>query len=391
MIAAMKRRASLEIIRSQHELWSLSQAIYSYPEIGHEEKFASELLSSYLEAKGFQVIRGFAGMPTCFHAWYKGPRDGPRVAFLAEYDALPELGHACGHNLIGAASVGAGLGVIPVVRSVGGEVHVFGTPAEETDGAKVILVEKGAFRGLDAAMMFHPGDDNAVEVSSLALEALEVVFKGRAVHAVMVGNGALGALDGMICFFNAISHLRSTLSYPNQVHGVITDGGVCPNVVPEKTAARFYIRARDKAALSDLVRRVVDCARQAALSTGTEVFWHNYERGYDNMITNRTLARLFTSNLKELGIDCKSGPRNTLGSLDMGNVSHVVPALHPYLSLGPGLIPHTREFAQAAGSPQAGELVIRAAQALAWTAIDIFMRAELVREMWEEFRQHVRT
>lgn len=367
-------------------LISLSRAIHSRPELGMREFFASQLLSDFLESKGFQVTRGFCGIPTAFSARFKAA-EGPTVAFLAEYDALPELGHACGHNLIGTAAVGAAAVVSRMLGQLGGTAVVLGTPAEETNGAKVTMVEAGAFNGIDAAMMFHPGDSNAVEINSLAMEALEFTFWGKSVHAAACPQLGINALEALILFFNGVNSLRQYLRDEVCIHGIIVDGGISPNVIPERATARFYIRARQQEHLGLALEKIKTCASGAAAMIGARVEWRNFEFSYQNMISNPTLAGLFRENLKLLGVRNLAGPREALGSIDMGNVSQVVPSLHPYLALNGKFIPHSREFALAAGSEVGEAAMMLAVKALACTAVDLYMqpvlvekaRAELVR------------
>lgn len=355
---------------------NLSRLIHRRPELGMQEFFASQLLADFLKQHGFQVTRGYCGLPTAFAArFYSGK--GPAVAFLAEYDALPELGHACGHNLIGAASVGAAVVVRRLLGQVPGTVVVLGTPAEETNGAKVAMVEAGAFEGIDAALMFHPGDSNAVEISSLAMEALEFTFWGKSVHAAACPQLGINALEALILFFNGINSLRQHLRDDVCIHGIIVEGGISPNVIPERAAARFYVRARQQEQLKLAGERIKACAEGAAAMVGARVEWRNFEYSYQNMISNPTLAYLFRENLRLLGVHDLAGPREALGSIDMGNVSQVVPSLHPYLALNGKFIPHSREFAQAAGSEIGEEIMILAVKALACTALDLYLQPGL--------------
>lgn len=385
-MGTLKNRIAQAIEASKEEIIRLAEEIFDHPEIGHQEFFASGLLTQTLAKHGLEITYPLPKLPTGFRAVLKGNAPGPRVALLAEYDALPELGHACGHNLIGAAVVGAALGLKAVREALKGEILVFGTPAEESNGGKVVLVEEGAFEGVDAALMFHPGDANVMEVSSLALEALEFVFSGRAAHASSSPQAGINALEAVIQFFTSINSVRPYLKNNDQINGIIVEGGLTPNIVPERAVARFYIRAEDRQALQEVIRRVENCARGASLATGATFTYRNYELSYEAMVTNKALAEAFKENLLALGITAFEPPRRIRGSLDMGNVSRVVPAIHPYLALGPGKLAfHTREFAQAARGEAGKKLVLLAAKALAWTAVDVLLKAELLAKIREEF------
>lgn len=388
---ALKEKMAHTIEALKEQIIDVAEAIYDHPETGNQEYFAVELLTGILAARGFKITRPLCQMPTAFRAELEGGI-GPRVALIAEYDALPGLGHACGHNLIAAASLGAALALAETIKELGGTVVLLGTPAEETYGAKVALVRQGVFNDLDAVMMFHPGDTNAVEVYSLALEALEFIFEGRAAHAAACPEEGLNALEAAIQFFNNINSLRPYLPEGASVQGILAEGGTSPNIIPERAVARLYVRARTRNALNKVVRKVENCAAAAALATGCRYWYHNYEPSYEPMVTNRALAAAWRENLKKLGITDSGSPCYSRGSLDMGNVSQVVPAIHPYLSLNVGrLAPHTPQFARAVRGEAGRRLVILAATVLAWTAADVIRDKKLLRQMQEEFAGAIHT
>lgn len=387
MIDRIKERAARAIRERREEINRIADEIFDHPEVGGREFFAANLLTRILADNGYEVARPWTSLPTAFSAVLRGSAPGPRVALLAEYDALPGLGHACGHNLIAAGVVGAALGLAAVKDELPGEVAVFGTPAEESNGGKVTLVEEGALEGVQAALMFHPGDANVLEVSSLALEALEFVFKGRAAHAPSGAQEGINALEVVIQFFNLVNGLRPYLKNNVHINGIIVEGGITPNIIPERAVARFYIRAENRRQLEEAVKRVEDCARGASLAVGAAFSYHRYEFSYEPMVTNRALAGAFRENLLALGVRDLAPPRCIRGSLDMGNVSRVVPSIHPYLALGrEKVIPHTEEFARAARGPEGKELAVLAAQALAWTAADVLLDAGLRSRVQAEFR-----
>ena len=368
------------------QVWNVARQIGENPELGYKEYFASDVLSRFLQKHGFNVTRGIAGVETAFLARYTGTRPGPRIAYLAEYDALPGVGHGCGHNLIGAASAGAAV-ILSKSLELSGEVLVIGSPAEETSGAKVTLVEKGIFKDVDVAIMFHPGSQNVPEISSLALDALEFTFHGRAAHAVAASYFGINALDALINFFVGINALKKQLPQDMKVNGIITEGGTVPNIIPDRAVARFYLRARKRKDLDELTEQVIRCAEGAASMVSAKLTYQKFEFSYDEMITNQALAECFTRNLREMGIHKIAPPQTAMGSVDMGNVSRAVPAIHPYLRLGSGTeIPHTRDFAQAALSRDGETLVMLAMQTLALTGWDVLNDEKLLLRIKKEFR-----
>jgi amidohydrolase len=366
--------AVLEAIDARKdEVLALSRLIHERPELGGKETLASEAAASLLEGAGFAVERGYAGLSTAFRAT-AGLRGGPRIAFLAEYDALPGIGHGCGHNLICAASVAAGLGLAEAAAAAGGEVLVIGTPAEETDGAKVAMAAQGCFDTVDAALMIHPFDGNFWATESLAMDAIELRFLGKTAHAAASPWEGRNALDALILSFTNINALRQQLRPDARIHGVITEGGVAPNVIPERCVARFYVRAASRGYLDEVVAKFKDCARAAALATGTRLELASYEASFDDMASNEALSTKFRDLMTgALG----SGPFGHLpsgfGSIDMGNVSHIVPAMHALVEVTGGrrMSLHTRDFAEAAASPAAEEAALRAASGLALTGLEL--------------------
>lgn len=385
----LKQETEQSLKYLKDEIVDLSQQIFENPELGHQEFFASGLLTDYLMQKGFEIVKPIAGLETAFRAHYGNQRK-PLIALLAEYDALPNLGHGCGHNLIGAASTGAAVLIKMLLEQgkLAGQIAVFGTPAEETSGGKVTMVNKKCFNGIDAALMFHPGDSTSIDISSLTMEAYEFVYYGKSAHAAAAPHLAVNALDGVIQLFNSINSARQYMEEEVKIHGIIAEGGVTPNIIPDRAVARFYIRASNKPKLERVVETILDCAKGAALSTGCKVTWFNYELSYDEMLTNKTLAKVFEKNLRALGVSDIVPNRPGGGSIDMGNVSQVVPAIHPYISLDvPGnCSAHTKEFAQAVGSKRGHQLLLLATKALAFTVIDLLAEPELLQQAREELR-----
>jgi amidohydrolase len=375
------------IDRLKPELIQVSRTIHGNPETAYKEFQASALLASKLEEYGYQVQRKAADLETAFVA-YTGSKPGPTVAILAEYDALPVIGHACGHNLMATAALGAGAALQGIMDKIPGRVGVFGTPAEEGGGGKVVMVERGAFKGVDAAMIFHPMAYNVVNRGSLASTRVNIIFHGRASHAAAAPDQGINALDGIIQTYNAINALRQHLRDDARVMGVITNGGQAANIVPEYASAQFSIRAADRRYANEVLDKFRRCAEGAALATGATLEFNVIEPSrYDNVVTNNVMAQIFTEKLEKLGlqIDQPEGD-DRMGSTDMGNVSQVLPAIHPYLSIGPaGISAHTIEFREAAGSDRGQEAMLNAARAMALTTLDLLVKPHLLAQAKQEF------
>ncbi len=383
----LRKRVLDNVARLEPEILRWSDYLYRNPELGNEEFKAVAFLREVLEEHSFEFQGQVAGLPTAFVA--RSGEGEPRVAFLAEYDALPEIGHGCGHNFIAASSVGAACALAPLLSELGGEVRVYGTPAEETSGAKVVMARAGLFRDVDAVMIVHPAGETAVGRSSLAMDCVEFIFHGKAAHAASAPHEGINALDGVIQTFNAINALRQHVRDDVRIHGIITNGGVAPNIVPELASARFYVRAAKRSYLNTVVEKVVNCARGAALATGTRLEISHPELSYDELITNDRLAAAFAANLRSLGVELDE-PEKGVGSTDVGNVSHVAPTIHPYIAVGPStLVAHTEEFREAVVSDAGKRALIVATQALALTGLEILTDPDLLQEIRAEFRGRV--
>ncbi len=389
-LEALKTRAGKVVDELAPTLIETSDAIYEEPELGLQEVKAAARLSGLLERKGLTVRRGLAGMPTAFVAAKDGRGPGPRVAILAEYDALPGIGHGCGHNIIGTSAVGAGIAVAAVMGQLEGTVLVVGCPAEEgavdNAGGKVTLVEDGFFKGIDAAIMAHPSSRTSVEGTSTAREAMEISFKGRSAHAAGAPHEGINALDAAILTFNGINALRQHVKDDVRIHGVITKGGVAPNIVPDYSEIRLYVRSNDRAYLAQTVEKVRDCARGAALATGATVSFRKTANTYENMRTNKALAATMQVNLETLGQKVEKPERPGSGSTDMGNVSQVIPAVHAYIGIcGKNVVGHSREFAEATITEAGHAGLLDGAKAMAMTVIDLLGQADLLRRVKDEF------
>lgn len=381
-----EERVAHEIDALAAELHEISMEIHSHPEVGYEEKEACRLLSDRLEQAGFQVERGIAGLETAFLARHPGRTRGPKVAILAEYDALPGLGHACGHNLIATAALGAALGLKGLMDSIDGSLMVVGSPAEEKVGGKIPIVESGLFEGTAAALMVHPRGDTQLGRLFLATTNMSMVFHGKSSHAAAAPDQGINALDGCIATFNGTNALKKHLRDDVRLHGVILEGGTAANIVPERTRAVFSIRARDRAYLGSVIAKVKACAEAGATMSGCTVEV-TMEPVCAEMNFNRALSEAFGQNAEILGH--KVLPLTLTvggGSTDMGNVSQVVPAIHPFLKIGDSsLTPHTREFLEAARTEEAQRYLLDGAKMLAMTAIDVWTNRDLLRRVREEF------
>lgn len=369
-------------------LKDISLQIHAHPELGFQETKASDWIADYLEANDFVIERGIAGLKTAFKATYGHGK--PAVAFLGEYDALPDVGHACGHNLIATASAGAAVSAKELADKYGGQIQFIGTPAEELFGGKIIMVQHGVFNGLDAALMVHPESGYSVATAqALACVTLYVEYFGKEAHAAAEPAEGVNALDAMVLAYSAVAALRQHIKPTARVHGIITDGGQAANVVPGHTAGSFLVRAADMNYLESLKERVLDCFRAGALATGTELKYRWDPIAYAPLLNNETLAGLFTSNVRALGRDIHLEDNNqSFGSTDMGNVSQIVPGLHGFISIAPaGIIGHTREFAEAAASNAGLDGMLDAAKALAMTAADLFTQPETLNEVKENFKR----
>jgi amidohydrolase len=384
----MKQAIVKHIEQLKDELFQVSQYIGTHPELGHEEFKASQLLTETLEGHGFDVTKEVCGLRTAFEAVFDSGIEGPTIGFMAEYDALPGLGHACGHNLIATMSIGAAIGLSKVLGNCGGKIIVYGTPAEETVGGKVTMTEAGIFNHLDVAMMVHPSAVHAESGSSLAMDAIQFEFFGKSAHAAASPHEGINALDAVIQTFNGINALRQHVTSDVRIHGIIPQGGKAANIVPDYAVAQFYVRAKHRHYLNELLEKVKGCAQGAALATGTRLETSFYELSYDDMITNDALSTAFSKNLSDLGVEAsKIHPKDGGGgSLDMGNVSHIVPSIHPYIQImDQPCAAHTNEFREAALSERGFEGALLGAKSMAHTAYDVLRNPDLLHRVKQEF------
>lgn len=355
------------------ELCEISDFIYHNPELGNEEYKAVEKLTSFLQEHDFDIETEFLGIKTAFRATYDSNKEGPIIGYLCEYDALPEIGHGCGHNMIGAMSAGAGVILSKVLNEIGGKIIVYGTPAEETNGAKVIFAEQGVFDELDVAMMVHPSDKTIESGTSMALYPLQFTYTGKTAHAASCPQEGINALNSVIQLFNGIDALRQHVTPDVRIHGIITNGGVAANIVPDKAVAQFYFRASTKEILDDVLVKVKNIAQGAALMTGSKLEMTRYELPNDNLKTNKSLSEAFSKNLRTLGIKNIYEAKDT-GSSDIGNVSQKTPTIHPYIGISNfNVTGHSVNMADATITPFAHERLLIGTLALVYTGYDVLM------------------
>jgi amidohydrolase len=380
----LKTSVNNHVDRNRHRLSELARSIHDNPELGFQEVKAAAWLTQFLEENGFSVKRGICRLPTAFRASYgKGK---PVIAFIAEYDALPGVGHACGHNISGTASVGAAVAARLAADQFAGCITVIGTPAEELYGGKAIMARRGAFNDLDAAMMVHCGTGNTATTQALACQNLYVEFFGQSAHAAARPEMGINALEAMIQSYNAINSLRQHIRSSARIHGIITDGGQASNVVPDHSAGEFIVRAAENDYLEVVKEKALSCFKGAATATGARLKYKWDTSRYAPMRNNMVLARLFTENMQSLGRSVDMTRGSSFGSTDMGNVSQIVPAIHATVAVAPrGTLLHSPEFAEAVTSETAYNGLCDAAKTLAMTAIDLLASPETLAKVKEEF------
>ena len=374
------------------DLKELNEYIYKNPELGRKEFKACEAHKNLLKKYGFEIEENYIGIPTAYLAKYSSGKKGIKIGYLAEYDALPEIGHGCGHNILGTTSIGAGILLKEYIDEFGGEVLIFGTPAEETFGAKVDMAEAGCFDDIDVAMISHPtGKNHEKSGTSQAMEALQFTFRGKTAHAAGDPYNGINALDGVIQFFNSVNALRQQTKTSARIHGIISNGGEAANIIPDLAVANFYVREATTKDMLKLSERVKNCAKGAALATGTSLEIENYEYTFKHLVTNEKLSSIYTKNLELQGI--KDIPMSDpTGSSDCGDVSHHCPTIHTYFPISKcELTGHSIEFAKATITEEAYKGMKEAIFALVMTGKDILENENLLKEIKDEFNQMKKT
>lgn len=386
----MKEQVIQYVKSIEPELNKLSKEIYDNPELGNEEFNSCRLHIEILKKYGFIVEENFCGVKTGFKATYKSEKPGITVAYLSEYDALPVMGHGCGHNLLGTTSTGAGIVLKHFIDKIGGTVVVLGTPAEETSGAKVTYVDNGVFDDIDIVMISHPGNENSLSGTSLALMPIQFEFHGKTAHAAAHPEMGVNALDAAIQTFNAINALRQQVRSDSRIHGIIKNGGEAANTIPDYTCAQFYVRSTTKQYNEKLTERVKNCARAAALATGCTLDITKYEFSYDDLVTNKALMDVYEKYMYEIGKVKMNYPRTNIGSVDAGNVSHVCPTIHPFFDItnDASISAHTVEMRDCTLTDYAKQMMVNVIATMVLTAIEINEDKDLFNKIKEEFENN---
>jgi amidohydrolase len=389
--AATKARVAAAVEGVRDEVIDLSHRIHANPEPAFEERQAATWIAEVLRSHGFAVEHPAGSLETAIRATYRGGRDdggdapGPRIGILAEYDALPGLGHGCGHNTMAASGVGAALALAAVADELPGEIVFLGTPAEERGSGKQIMIDDGLFEGIDAALLYHPCDRSHVESYPLASEDADVVFTGLQAHAAADPWKGKNALDALITLFHSVGLWRQQLRPTARVHGIIREGGTAANIIPERASAWFMLRSDDQAYYEEIKARFTKMCEAAALATDTTVEV-TYSGGATTMRNNQVLADRFRANMAAYGVEDMGDDPNS-GSTDMANVSWVCPTIHPDLAICDEGVPgHSILFRDAAVAPRADETTLLAATLIAQTAVELFLDPALVEAAWAEFR-----
>lgn len=383
-------RLDEEIKKHWPALVALSDDFAEHPEVSGAEFESSRKIASLLQKAGFEVEYPVLDIPTAFMAKKTGKKPGGRVALMVEYDALPEIGHACGHNLHGAMSVLAGIALLPLMDELGGELLIAGTPAEETSGAKVAMSDRGLFDGLDLGMMIHSDcGRTSVKYRSLAMDAVEFSFTGQASHAAHSPWEGRNALNGLQLFFHALDMLRQHVRPDVRIHGIYHEGGVAPNIVPERAVGRFYFRTANRSYLDKVMSKVWNCATGCALATDTDVSWRPFEASFRDMLPNSAAEELMSVIMKEEFALSPDESEGFMGSSDMGDVSYRCPALQMKLDISNGreIRPHSREFAEATVTDAAHDALLLGAKLLGRGALAVLTDEKLRERLGREFEK----
>lgn len=372
-LAAVKDRTDRVVDAHADRLLAASHAIHAEPELGFAEHHAHDVLTGLLADAGLEVTAGAYGIETAFEA--RAGSTGPTIAVLCEYDALPGIGHACGHNVIGAAGAGAAIAAAAVAEELGGRVVALGTPGEEGGGGKVFLAQAGAFDAVDAALMVHPAGLDLSRFAAIAIQQAAVVYHGRAAHAAAAPERGRNALDAAILGYTNVAALRQHIRPDERLHGIITDGGQAPNVVPERAEALWYVRSPSVRGLHRLKERFTACLDAGALAAGCtmELTWA--DPAYADMVDNEPMVERYRANAGRYGravVDPRADDA-VVGSTDMGNISHIVASIHPMIAVSPPSVAiHTQDFVRYAGGPEGDRAVLDGAKAMAATIVDLW-------------------
>ena len=386
-VEKLQVQACALIDKNAETLVNVSHEIHDHPEQNYEEVFASELLTRSANDQGVHVELGAFDCATGFSG---DVGSGPTVCIMSEYDALPDIGHGCGHNIIAAAGLGAAIALASIADASGGRVRYMGTPAEEGGGGKILMARNGALVGVDLAMMVHPADADLATIDAIALQQLLVEYTGQESHAAAAPQLGRNALDAAVLGYMAVATLRQHILPTERIHGIFLKSGEKPNIVPREASSEWYVRSDNVTSLAALKPRVLASLESGALACGCSVSHEWIGTAYADMVTNDTMGTMYAHNALTLGrtvTDPRHGGRRVVGSTDMGNVSHLVPSIHPMIASAPvGTSIHTKQFAQFARSPMADQAVLDGAKAMAMTAIDFWTSSERQQAVAAEFQ-----
>ncbi len=385
-LVSLKARLQQEVEARADVLLDASHQIHAHPELNYEEHFAHDLLTDLLEQEGLAVERGAFGLETAFVA--RAGDSGPTIAVLCEYDALPGIGHACGHNIIATAGLGAGLAAAALAKEAGGQVVVLGTPAEEGGGGKILMARAGAFEGVDAALMVHPAGFDLTRMDVIAVQELVATYTGEAAHAAAFPHRGRNALDAAVLGYLNVAALRQHILPTERIHGVFTEAGEKPNIVPARAVAEWMVRSPSIRSLAPLRERVEAALQAGAMASGCELSIAWKPVVYADMLDNEVMIGLYKANAEGLGRTVlEPDPKlAVVGSTDMGNVSYVVPSIHPMIAAAPAGTPiHTPEFARHACEASGDHAVVDGAVAMAWTVADLWLGDGVLAAVRQEF------
>ena len=386
-IAKIKQQVCADIDCRSADLISISHEIHAHPELNFQEKFAHEILTQYIADSKLKVDRGAFELDTAFDVSVLGG-NGPTVAVICEYDALPGIGHACGHNIIAAAGLGAGVALSALAELCGGNLRLMGTPAEEGGGGKVEMARKGAFKNIDAAMMIHPSDQDLARMNAIAIQQLFVRFEGLAAHAAVSPDRGKNALDAAVLGYMNVAAMRQHIRPTERVHGIFTKAGEKPNIVPREAEMDWYVRSDTIESLQPLKARIAKCLEAGAMAADCTISFDWQKNTYADLVDNLPLLTSYVQNSAQMGRALTTDllPGTGGGSTDMGNLSYLVPSIHPMLQVAPrGVSLHSAQFAEFTASKDADKAVLDGAKIMAMTAIDVWLSETLNSDVRQAF------
>ena len=386
-IAKIKQQVCADIDSRSADLISISHEIHAHPELNFHEKFAHEILTQYIADSKLKVDRGAFELDTAFDVSVRGG-NGPTVAVICEYDALPGIGHACGHNIIAAAGLGAGVALSALAELCGGNLRLMGTPAEEGGGGKVEMARKGAFKNIDAAMMIHPSDQDLARMNAIAIQQLFVRFEGLAAHAAVSPDRGKNALDAAVLGYMNVAAMRQHIRPTERVHGIFTKAGEKPNIVPREAEMDWYVRSDTIESLQPLKARIAKCLEAGAMAADCTISFDWQKNTYADLVDNLPLLTSYVQNSAQMGRALTTDllPGTGGGSTDMGNLSYLVPSIHPMLQVAPrGVSLHSAQFAEFTASKDADKAVLDGAKIMAMTAIDVWLSETLNSDVRKAF------